>query len=350
MKVLIVAGGTGGHLYPGLAVARALAGHEILFAIRRGDLCCEILEKEEFKFAEIAGQGMPRALSMKAILFPLRFLQSWKDSRALLQRFRPDCVLGMGGYLSAPVIFTAHAMGIKTMIHEQNVFPGLANRWLDRWADSVAVSFSESQSYFKNKNIWVSGLPVRPEIGQVDQKTGRKRLGLEPDKLTIFVFGGSLGAQKLNTVAVSAWTELQKKLPFQVLHVTGSKDFERVQSLYKGLDIPAKVLPYCHQMADAYAAADGVICRAGATTVAELLAVGRPALLVPYPYASNNHQLFNAKVLTSSGKGALVLDQNLKSGDILAFVLELTSQSSRPASPSQNNTAEEIAGYLVKNS
>ncbi len=144
MKIIIVAGGTGGHLYPGIALAQALTGHDVSFAVRRGDLGRDILQKEGFAVQEIAGQGLPRGFSLKILTFPFLFIQGWIESKALLKRLKPDWVIGMGGYLSVPMILTAKAMGIKTLLHEQNVFPGLANRFLSRWADSVAVSFPAS--------------------------------------------------------------------------------------------------------------------------------------------------------------------------------------------------------------
>jgi len=340
MKILIAAGGTGGHLYPGLAVARALSGHDILFVVRRGDLGRDILKKEGFAVEEISGQGLPRSLSPKLFTFPFVFIQGWLDTWSLLKRYRPDRVLGMGGYLSVPVVMTAHALGIRTMLHEQNVFPGLANRLLSRWADSVAISFPASQPYFKGKNVWVSGLPIRREIGRIDKTAARASLGLTKDLTTFLVFGGSLGAAKLNSTVVDAWPLLiQKNIPFQVLHVTGAKDFDRVRKLYEGLQICAQVLPYCHQMAEAYAAADAVICRAGASTIAELQAAKRPALLIPYPYASNNHQLYNAQVLEKRGQAKVISDQALTPMAIADFLFSKAAESTTISQPPEAGDA-----------
>jgi UDP-N-acetylglucosamine--N-acetylmuramyl-(pentapeptide) pyrophosphoryl-undecaprenol N-acetylglucosamine transferase len=326
MKILIVAGGTGGHLYPGLAVARALSGHEVCFVVRRGDLGMDILRQENFPVKEISGQGLPRSFSLKGLSFPYFFLRGWVEAAALLKQVRPDWVVGMGGYLSVPVIVLARFMKIKTLLHEQNVVPGLANRLLSRFADSVALSFPASKSYFSGNKVWVSGLPVRPGMGLVDAISARQKLGLEQQCLTFFVFGGSLGALRLNTLAVEAWPLLQAKgLKFQVLHVTGTKDFQRVEGLYRRLGLAAKILPYCHEMPEAYAAADAVICRAGASTIAELLAVERPAFLVPYPYASNNHQVENAEVIEKNNLGRFVLEKDLKPDRIADFLAEVVT-------------------------
>jgi UDP-N-acetylglucosamine--N-acetylmuramyl-(pentapeptide) pyrophosphoryl-undecaprenol N-acetylglucosamine transferase len=259
----------------------------------------------------------------------------------------------MGGYLSVPVILTARLLGIRTLLHEQNVYPGLANRFLSRWADSVAVSFAASETYFKGKKVWVSGLPIRPEIGQIDQTTGRRHFGLDMQASTVLVFGGSLGAQRLNTLATEAWPLLLKKgLLFQVLHVTGTKDFERVERLYRDLRLSVKVLPYCHDMDHAYAAADAVVCRAGASTVAELLVVKRPALMVPYPHASNNHQIYNARVLEKSGLGHIVLDDALTPSGIADTLTPwITNKNLKFSSaPTPGDSAARLANYLTGSS
>lgn len=351
MKILIVAGGTGGHLYPGIALARALAGHDVVFVIRRGDMGREILQKEGFAFREIAGQGLPRTFSIRAFAFPYNFLRGWLETRSLLQEIRPDRVVGMGGYLSIPVIMTAHGLGIRTLLHEQNAFPGLANRFLARWSDSVAVSFAFSLTYFPTGKAWVSGLPIRPDIGAIDQTAGRQHLGLDLETRTFLVFGGSLGAQKLNTLCVEAWALLRaQNLKFQVIHITGTKDFDRIQKIYNGLSFRVKVLPFCHTMADAYAATDAVISRAGASTVAELLKVGRPALLIPYPHATNNHQVYNAQVLESEHRAQVVLDNALTAPRIADFLSGTMKEGSPPAMHSTaglSDAAQRLATYLI---
>ncbi len=348
MKILIVAGGTGGHLYPGIAVARALQGHQVLFCVRRGDLGRDILAKEGFAVKEIAGQGLPREFSWKVFSFPYRFVQGFFEARALLRDVRPDAVLAMGGHLSVPVVLQAKSMGIPTLLHEQNVFPGLANRLLSRWVNSVAVSFPESTSYLKGKNVWVSGLPIRSEMGQVSQAEGRARFGLATDVTTYLVFGGSLGAQRLNTLAVEAWPLLlQEGRRFQVIHVTGAKDYERIEKLYRPLKITANPIPYCHEMAHAYAAASAVVCRAGASTVAELLAAARPALLVPYPHASNNHQLYNARVLQSAGLGEVMLDAALTPEGIAEYLKKAVQPIAGRTTPAAQNAAARLAACLT---
>jgi UDP-N-acetylglucosamine--N-acetylmuramyl-(pentapeptide) pyrophosphoryl-undecaprenol N-acetylglucosamine transferase len=318
---LLVAGGTGGHLYPGIAIARALVkGNtekgsltwDAVFAVRLGDIGKSLLEREGFPVVELPGQGMPRAFSMKFFTFPFKvvagFVQAWKA----LSRLQPRVVIGMGGYLSFPVLVAARLQGRRTMIHEQNVLPGVSNKVLGRLVDKVAVSFSESAERFPGSKVWVSGLPVRTEIGKIDAAEGRRQFKLAENKVTFLIFGGSLGARQINQAAIGAWTLLGSRTnEFQVLHVTGTRDFDEIKQHYQGLTVQAVVIPYCHDMASALAAADFVVCRAGASTVAELVLARRPALLVPFPFASENHQFYNAEALVRRGVAEIIADQDL---------------------------------------
>jgi UDP-N-acetylglucosamine--N-acetylmuramyl-(pentapeptide) pyrophosphoryl-undecaprenol N-acetylglucosamine transferase len=317
--LLIVAGGTGGHLYPGIAVARSVVregsarGWRVAFVVRRGDIGKELLRREGFDVLELSGQGWPRRFSLRMFTFAFHLGAGFSQAWALLRERRPKAVLGMGGYLSFPVLLAAHLQRIPTMIHEQNVIPGLSNRQLARWANSVAVSFPESLKVFGVQKAWVSGLPIRPEIGQVEQADGRRRLGLQPDKVTFLIFGGSLGAERINRSALEAWSLLSDlRDRFQIVHITGEKLYEPIQRGYQSLPVRSTVMPYCHEMSAALAASDLVVCRAGASTVAELVAVKRPAVLVPYPFASENHQFYNAEALVERGCAIRILDNELR--------------------------------------
>lgn len=326
---LIVAGGTGGHLYPGIALARTMSerGWSVRFAVRRGDLGKDILAREGFTVYELAGQGLPRRLSMDMLRFPVRFAQGAFEAGKLLGQLRPQVVIGMGGYLSFSVLLGARLSGIPTMIHEQNVLPGLSNRLLSMIVKSVAVSFEGSLKRLTGKKVWVSGLPVRKEIGLIGTAEARLRFGLDPKRRTYLVFGGSQGAQRLNSTMPLAFKRLaQRKKDFQVLHITGPNALERTQKVYKDEGVEAQLLPYCHDMAAAYGAADLVVCRAGASTVAELLAARRPALLVPYPFASENHQVFNAQVMERLGVGITLLESVLTADRVVETLSILQSK------------------------
>lgn len=362
---LVVAGGTGGHLYPGIALARALrAAHppwEVLFVVRRGDLGREALQREGFGVQEISGQGLPRAMNARVFTFPFRFLAGCRQAWAVVRRRRPRAVIGMGGYLSFPVLLAAHWQRIPTFIHEQNVLPGLANRILGRWANAVAVSFPDSARHFRARRIWVSGLPVRREIGRVSPAEGRKAFGLDAERLTVLIFGGSQGAHRMNETLLEAWKRLAWQFNrFQVLHVAGPRDQAAIEAAYRSLPVKAVVLGYCHDMPSAYAAADLVICRAGASTVAELLAAERPSILIPFPYASGNHQLYNAKVLEADGLGEILPEKDLnpeRLGDRLQALLSqpdlLKSWQSRFAKVSLKNrpngaAAARLAQFIME--
>lgn len=325
--VLMVASGTGGHLYPGIATARALvkgrtsAGNpvwEVVFVVRRGDMGKDLLLREGFRVIEISGQGWPRHLSLKTVSFPFVLISGFMQAWSLLGRLKPDAVIGMGGYLSFPVLLAARLRRISTMIHEQNVYPGMSNRALGRWVKSVAVSFEESKQAFPSQKVWLSGLPVRPEIGQVHTAEGRRRFKLAENKLTFLIFGGSQGAHRINEAVIGAWPMLSDRSDaFQVLHVTGPRDYGALSERYRSLPVQSVVIPYCHDMAAAYAAADFVICRAGASTIVELIVARKPALLVPFPFASENHQFYNAEILVKRGVAELIPDTEFTSAQVV---------------------------------
>ena len=198
------------------------------------------------------------------------------------------------------------------MIHEQNMLPGLANKLLGRAVDSIAVSFQESVKHFPVSKTWVSGLPIREDMRPGEASKARAQLGLSPDLKTILVFGGSQGAHRLNQVVVETWRLLARQTDsWQVIHVTGRADEVIMAEAYRSLGIASQVLAYSHDMPALYAAADVVICRSGASTVAELLAVQRRAILIPFPYATDNHQFFNAQILEQRGWGSIILEKDL---------------------------------------
>src|SRR5579872_1381165 len=318
--VMIVAGGTGGHLYPGIAVAQALVRKSIstatpiriAFVVRSGDLGRDILQREGFDVHDLPGQGFPRKLSFNGFMFPIRFFQGFKAALDLTRLTKPDFVLGMGGYLSFPVLLAAKWRGIRTMVHEQNMLPGLANKGLSRIVDSVAVSFPESVKHFPPSRTWGARLPIREAIRPEEATQARGRLGLSPHLRALLVFGGSQGAHRLNQVIVESWKLLGRQMDlWQVLHIAGRADEAALIEAYRSLGLASRVLAYSHDMATLYAAADLVICRSGASTVAELLAVQRRAILIPFPHATADHQFFNAQVLQKRGLASIVLEKEL---------------------------------------
>ncbi len=300
MRVVIAAGGTGGHFYPGLAVAHELIkeGIEVRFLVRKKDFVIPILEIEKIDYVTISASGLVRSLSPKNLVAFAELFCGFFQSLAYLLKNRPQILLVMGGYLSFPPALAAKLLGIPVFLHEQNVIPGLANRILGRLANKIAVSFSASKTSFI-KPVVVTGNPVRDEFKNLPSSAEVcAKWNLNPKKLTILIFGGSLGAHALNEWIVSSLDSLQTYQDrFQFIHFTGRADEAWVKESYRKSHFQNHVEGYCHDMASAYAVSNLVIARSGASTISELLAVQKPALLIPYPHATENHQVANAKVL-----------------------------------------------------
>ena len=263
-------------------------------------------------------KGRPWGEKIRGVLAVPRSLgQSWR----LIHSFRPDLVLGMGGYTSGPVVLTAWAMRYRTAIHEQNAFPGLSNRVLGRFADRVFLSFAASARHFPQQTAILTGNPVRRRMRQ---KESTKKRGPE-SKFTLLIFGGSQGAHPLNQAMEEALIHLRElKGRLRIIHQTGEKDYAEVKEAYRREGFEAEVYPFIHDMDRAYAAADLVLCRAGATSLFELMAMGKPAIVVPYPYAANDHQTLNAQTLVEAGAALMVANRDL-SGVQLSRILRQVS-------------------------
>lgn len=323
MKVVVVAGGTGGHFFPGLAVAQALQkrGHEVLFFIRQKDTTASFLEKEEVPFRTIVSAGFHRSLNPSNIFSLFQLGLGFFQSLRTFWRDRPHAVVVMGGYLSVPPALAARFLKIPVISHEQNVVPGLAGRVLRPVTSRICLSFNspKTASWARRR---VTGNPVRPGFARLsDPADARRKFGLRPDLLTLLVFGGSQGAHFLNTTMKDLVGAIDQTLPsFQILHLTGEMDLAFLEEGYRKASLPFHVAPFCDDMPSAYSASNFVICRAGAGTISELMVVKRPALLIPYPYATANHQMENARVLERLG-AADVMKQNEVTADKLKVYL-----------------------------
>ena len=312
MRVVMAGGGTGGHLFPGLAVAREFQQRdrmtEILFVGTEQGIESRILQREGFALATIPVKGLKgrgvRGLAEALYGVPLSLLHSVK----IIKRFRPDCIIGLGGYASGPFLLAGKMKGIRCAIMEQNLRPGFTNKILAWLVDRIFTAYRESVAHFSHGHIVETGNPVRwrslPEI--------EKR-----DKFTLLIFGGSAGAHRLNLCAIDAMRLLTDIAPaLRVIHQTGQADFAATKEAYQTLPVEAEVHPFIERMDEAYAHADLVVCRAGATTVAELTAYGKAAILVPYPYAIYDHQRLNALALEERGAAEVILDQELNGGQL----------------------------------
>lgn len=318
MRVILAGGGTGGHLFPGLAVAREFqqrdAMTEILFVGTEHGIEARVLPREGFRLATITVKGM-KGRGMRGYLdalvgVPAGLLQSL----AIVRRFKPDCIVGLGGYASGPLLLAGKLRRIRCAIMEQNLQPGFTNKMLARLVDRIFTSYADSAAYLPTGKVLETGNPVRwrslPEVHR-------------DGKFTLLVFGGSAGAHRLNIAVIDAlrqMSDLASRL--RVIHQTGEADVAPMREAYGALPLEAEVLPFIEKMDEAYARADLVLCRAGATTVAELTAFGKAAILVPYPFAIYDHQRWNAKALADRGAAEMVLDADL-SGALLASRLRV---------------------------
>lgn len=322
MKVLLAGGGTGGHIYPAVTIARGLQAKvpdcEILFVGTKQGLEADIIPKEGFSFRTIDVQGMQRSLSWDTFRTIGRLIKGLGQSRRILQEFQPDVVIGTGGYVCGPVVLMASLLGIPAVIQEQNVIPGITNKILARFVKLVLLGFKEASPYFpKGSKTVAAGNPVRPDIIDARRENGLRAFGLDPAKRTILVAGGSRGARKINEAMLQVYHDFMAEKDIQILHVTGNSEYEPLRAKAKELGIDCQnhgniiLAPYLYNMPEAMAAADLIIYRAGAIGLAEIAARGLPAVLVPYPYAAENHQEYNARLVEEKGAAVVITDKEL---------------------------------------
>ena len=333
MRVLISAGGTGGHIRPALAIALYLKEHRladhILWIGGEKRLESELLPWQEFEIRQVKVQAFPRGFSSKWIGFAVKLLISFLQSFLILLQFRPNIVIGMGSFHSYPVVMVAFFLGIRSLICEQNVHLSLTNKLLSPYVSKIATSFPQTNRYLprriKNKTQFI-GNPICPEIITATRKEGIKRLNLDKDKFTILFLGGSQGAHNLNKAAIESIKLLDKEKirnNVQVIFITGKNDIEWVKKSLKFLRIKSLAFSYLKEIQYAYAASNLVICRSGATTIAEITARGLPAILIPYPYATREHQYENGKVLQAKGAAHLLGEKNLTQEKLKNLILNL---------------------------
>lgn len=334
-RLLIAAGGTGGHIYPGLAIAREFASRhsdaQISFVGTNRGLEDKIIGKAGFdvhllRAEPLRGGSMLRKIKSTFALFP-----ALSDARRLLRKLNPDAVVGVGGYISGPLVLSAARQGIPTLILEPNYIPGLTNKWLARWVDAAAVAWEDTAQHFRGK-AFVAGNPIRPEIAAVPNlvlasegtpnSEGESSLaGGAP--LRVLLFGGSQGSRVLNDAMIAALTHLSSE-SIDIVHQTGPSDLERVRVAYAQSNFSARIEPYLLNMGQEYARCHVVVSRAGATTCAELAAAGRGAILVPLQLAGG-HQRHNAKALENQGAAVLVEEEELDGQTLATTLMQLAS-------------------------
>src|SRR6185295_18728916 len=313
MNAVIACGGTGGHLFPGVAVAEALRdrGHEVMLFVSEKEIDSLALSgREQFRFEKLPTIGLPSLYSPAILGFVRRFQQSLSLCRSIYRKFQPQAVLGMGGFTSTAPIMAGRMRGIATFIHESNAIPGKANRLTARMVRAVLLGFKECAPFFPRVRTEVTGTPIRKELQRLDQKIARQRLGLREDLLTLLVMGGSQGASGINQAMIKSLPALQG-LPLQVIHLSGARDERLVADNYQREGIPAFVAAFHHAMEEVYSAADFTVARSGAASLAELAAFSLPAILIPFPYATDDHQTRNAEVFVKAGAAIVVKESEI---------------------------------------
>jgi UDP-N-acetylglucosamine--N-acetylmuramyl-(pentapeptide) pyrophosphoryl-undecaprenol N-acetylglucosamine transferase len=357
-RFAIAAGGTGGHLFPGLAVAEVLHawGHQVLLLTSEKHIDAVATEgRSEFRIARLPGMGLPRGISLQTLKFLARFARGILQCRRLFSEFRPAAVLGMGGFTSIAPILAGRLSGLPVFVHESNAIPGKANRLNARLAGSWLAGFEECVQRIPAVPCEVTGTPVRGAFLKHPPKADALRsFGLSPERRTVLVMGGSQGAAGVNQAVMEAAANLAGA-GFQFLHITGAADEKTVAAFYQRAGIPAWTAAFHHAMQDAYSAADIAVARSGAASLTELSYFGLPSILIPYPYAAEDHQTFNAKIFSRAGAAVLVQERDA-TGPFLAAeiarilgdarVLETMTEGCRALYKS--DAAERVARVLLQ--
>lgn len=328
MRVLAVTGASGGHIYPAISFLDKLKERDeglcALLVLPKRNMKNRIAP-DTYRVKYISVRSIPLKAGLKFFLGVFNLFKGSFESIFLLLEFRPDIVVGFGCLESAPLLFFAWLFRIKTLIHEQNVVPGKANRLLAIFADRVAVSFPDTKKYLLNfdRKIVVTGNPIRKEMERIEKKEALNFFGFSEQKFTILVMGGSLGSHRINEAFLKAVSSISDKPGLQIIHITGLKDYELLNKGYRDLNVDSKVIDFFKAMHFAYSACDLIISRAGATTITEIMFFKLPAILIPYPYAYK-HQLANARQLAGKGSALIIeedeLDKSLLIDSIQSFI------------------------------
>lgn len=347
--MILAAGGSGGHIFPSTALAAELEkmpGREISFVSSRRRLDRNMLKGTAHPCFFLSANPMPRgARPVKWVVFTAKLIADLTAAVFIVLRVRPDVVVGFGGYSSGAIVLAAKLLGVKVIVHEQNFFPGRANRMLGCIADRIAVSFEGSARYFGRHGTKTvcTGNPLRPEILNGNRPEAAKRLGISPETSTVLIMGGSQGSSFLNTTAAEAARIVHKKLDgkVQFVHLTGIKDHDKVMDFYAGNGIAGKVISFLDRIDDAYAASDLAVSRAGAAAIFELAFYARPMILVPYPNPRNN-QRSNAEYFTAAGAAVCREEKDLTADGLAGEVLRVLTDSRR-----RDNISRALRGLSV---
>jgi len=319
MKILLSGGGTGGHVYPAIAIANRIKEEhpeaEIVFVGTSTGIEAEIVPKYGYKLETVTVQGFKRKIDFDNVKRVFKLFKGLEQSRKVVKKFKPDVVIGTGGYVSGPVLFNASMSKFPTVIHEQNSFPGVTNKILSKVVTRVLTSFEDSHERFpegSRDKLVLTGNPVRKEILTARKSTARRNLGISEDKKMVLCYGGSGGSSKINN-AMKLVVENMVKEDVAFIFATGKRFYEEFMTSIEGINLKSyqMVVPYLEDMANALAASDLVIGSAGAISLAEITAMGKPTIIIPKAYTAENHQEYNAKSIEKQGAGITILEKNL---------------------------------------
>lgn len=358
MRFVIAAGGTGGHLFPGLAVGEVLVsrGHEVMLLISEKAIDATATQgRTEFRIEKVSGEGLQSKSPLAILRFFLKLGKGIRQCKRLYREWSPAAVLGMGGFTCFAPIYAGKKRGVPTFVHESNAIPGRANKLNARYVNRVLLGFDECKTHFPKASCEVTGTPVRTALTKpADKAAARRAFGLTEDKTTLLVMGGSQGASGLNRRMIEALPKLKGRV-FQVIHLTGKADEEIARAAYKEAGVPAHVAAFHHAMQDAYAATDLAIARSGAASLTEISYFGLPSILIPYPFAADDHQTANAAIFDRARAGVL-LKESEATGETLAQViasfldtpaqLESMAQRSRQLAP--GDAASRVAETILR--
>lgn len=318
MKIVVSGGGTGGHIYPAIALIRHLLNEddtvECLYIGTENGLEADIVPKQGIPLKTVKISGFKRKVSLENVKTIFRFLSAVRKSKKYIEEFQPDVVIGTGGYVCGPVVYAAAKKKIPTIIHEQNSVPGLTNKFLARYVTSIAISFPDSAKFFPTEKVVMTGNPRASEVVKSEfskDKTRLKELGLNPEKKTVLVVGGSRGAKPINDAIMNTIDQWKDK-DYQCLYVTGEAHYQKVKEQFNQHENEIKNLvyvPYIHDMPVVLNEVDLIVARAGATSLAEITALGLPSILIPSPYVTNNHQEKNARSLEKESAAKVILEK-----------------------------------------
>ncbi|MDQ0227077.1 undecaprenyldiphospho-muramoylpentapeptide beta-N-acetylglucosaminyltransferase [Metabacillus niabensis] len=328
MKVIVSGGGTGGHIYPALALINEIKKNssdvEFLYIGTENGLEKDIVKRAGIPFKSIEISGFKRKLSTDNLKTIARFFKGVSLSKKYMKEFKPDVVIGTGGYVCGPVVYAATKLNIPTMIHEQNSLPGITNKFLAKYVDKVAICFEEARKYFPSQKVVLTGNPRASEVLGQDAEKGRQSLGLKANQKTVLIFGGSRGAKAINE-AVLQMIPLLKNKPYQIVYVTGEVHYDKVMKEVELLEDSSHVMikPFIHNMPEVLASVDLIVSRAGATSLAEITALGLPSILIPSPYVTANHQEKNAQAISENHAAMMIREQELNGELLLTHIDEI---------------------------